>query len=176
MTLRSGLGNPVSFGANFWNACSLIIHYLIFLFKIGSKYLNLGPLGPFDWKRCFFKISNCLLWPPCHSINLKITELVDLINMYLHTKFGRNPTFRLTVMKCQNLNFEHSSWQPCSFFGKNRPRRLTFIFKDVCILLKTWSKNTKVDIFYYGALFDQVTKHYISSKLAIRLTWNFHQL
>jgi hypothetical protein len=118
LTLRSGLGNPVSFGANFWNACSLIINYLMFLFKIGSKYLNLGPLGPFDWKRCFFKISNCLLWPPCYLINLKITELVDLINMYLHAKFGRNPTFRLTVMKCQNLNFEHSSWQPCSFFGK----------------------------------------------------------
>ena len=88
------------------------------MFKIWSKYPNFGPLGPFDWKRCFFKFSNCLLWPPCYSIDLKISDLVDLINMYLHTKFGRNPTFHLTVMKRQSLNFEHSSWQPCLFLDK----------------------------------------------------------
>ena len=107
------------------------------MFEIWSKYLYSSLLDPFVRKWCFSKISNCLLWPPCYLINLKITESVDLIDINLHTKFGENPTFRLTVMKRQSLNFEHSSWQPCSFFGKT-------VQEDSHLFLKIYTNCRKI--------------------------------
>ena len=105
-------------------------------------------LGTFVRKWCFSKISKCRLWPPCDLISLKITEFVDLIRLYLHTKFHKNLTFCTAVMQRQSFDFELSSWAPCAFDKKNCPKRLILFFIDLYKSLKIWPKNLYSDLLF----------------------------